>query len=266
MVLHWPSIPWSNISSKQLYFLSLHKLIGFPTWKLHTILNALTRSPFKPLCEVGLKWLRMKTIFLMAITLTRRISKLGALSHRPDLCIFHKDKVVPHTDPSFTPKVSSRFHRSQEICLPSFCPSPKTSSGEKWYILDMHRSLKAFPLRTETFRKMDFLFINISPPNRGKRMSTAAIGSVISCIREAYKSSKLEVPAKITAHSIRSAETNATLNNRASIEEICIAATWSSASTICHYRINSSDLADAAFSRRVLQQVIAEDDGAPPRS
>lgn len=241
---------------------------SFSTWKLNTVLNALTGGPFEPLPEVGLKWLRMKTIFLVAITLARRVSEIGALSCRPDLCVFHKDKVVLRMDPSFTPKIASKFHRAQEICLPLFCPFPKHPLERRWHTLDVRRALKIFLVRTESFRKTDFLFINISPPNRGKRMSMAAISSTIwNCMKEAYVAAKLEVPAGITAHSTRSAAANAAFNNRAFIEEICKAATWSSVSTfIHHYRINASDLADAAFGRRVLQQVIAEDDGDPPGS
>lgn len=172
-----------------------------PIWRLNIVLNALTRAPFKPVGEIGLKWLRMKTIFLVAVTSARRISELGALSRRNDLCIFHRDKVVLLTDPSFNPIVSSSFHRSQEIRLPSFCPYPKHSMEKKWHILDIRRSLKAFLLRTESLGKTDFMFINISPPNLGSKMLMAAIGSAIrTCIKEAYKSSNLDIPERITAH------------------------------------------------------------------
>lgn len=79
----------------------------FPTWRLHVVLSALTKPPFEPMSEVQLKWLRMKTVFLVAVTSAHRISELGALSVRKDLCIFHKDKVVLKTDPTFLPKVAS---------------------------------------------------------------------------------------------------------------------------------------------------------------
>lgn len=85
----------------------------FPTWKLNVVLNALTKSPFEPLAEVDLKWVRMKTVFLVAITSARRISELSALSCHSNLCVFHRDKVVLRTVPSFIPKVATRFHMSQ---------------------------------------------------------------------------------------------------------------------------------------------------------
>lgn len=240
----------------------------FPTWDLNVVLRALTKPPFEPIQEVGLKWLRWKTIFLVAITSARRISELGALSCHPDLCIFHKDKVVLRTDPSFVPKVSSRFHLSQELALPSFCPRPQHRLEREWHTLDVRRALKTFLNRTKDLRRSEHLFINVSPPNLGGRMSTQAIGTAIrSCISEAYKATRRVPPEGITAHSTRSAATSTALVNRASIEDICKAALWSSVSTfIRHYRLNTYSSADAAFGRRVLQQVIASHDVIPPGS
>lgn len=63
---------------------SIHR---FPTWHLNTVLSALTRAPFEPAHSVQLKYLRMKTIFLIAITSARNVLELGALSIKTPLCI-----------------------------------------------------------------------------------------------------------------------------------------------------------------------------------
>lgn len=105
--------------------LSPPQIHRFPTWKLNVVLHALTKSPFEPLHNTGLKWVRLKTIFFVVITSARRSSELGALSCHPNLCIFHKDKVVLWMNPSFIPKVYTKFHMGQEISLPSFCPLPR---------------------------------------------------------------------------------------------------------------------------------------------
>lgn len=97
----------------------------FPTWDLTKVLSALTRPPFEPLQEVSLKFLSFKVAFLIAITSARRISELAALSVCQDLCIIHSDRVFLRLDPTFIPKVNSTFHRSQELVLPNFCPSPR---------------------------------------------------------------------------------------------------------------------------------------------
>lgn len=45
----------------------------FPTWRLNTVLNALTKAPFELAQTFQLKFLRMKAIFLVAITSARRV-------------------------------------------------------------------------------------------------------------------------------------------------------------------------------------------------
>lgn len=169
-------------------------------------------------------------------------------------------------DPSFIPKASSHFHNDQELSLPSFCPHPRHRVEREWHSLDVRRALKFFLEHTGEFRRLDHLFINISPPNLGGWMSSQTIGTAISCcIKEAYRAARLVPPEGITAHSTRSAVTSAALANRASIENICKAVTWSTVSTfIRHYRLNIYSSADAAFGRRVLQQVMANHGVTPP--
>ncbi|XP_077180347.1 uncharacterized protein LOC143831152 [Paroedura picta] len=212
----------------------------FPTWSLSVVLSALLRQPFEPLQDISLRHLRLKVIFLVAVTFARRISELGALSIRKDLWVFYKDKVVLWTDPIFRPKVESRFHRLREINLPTFFPDPKHPKEVLWHRLDVRRALKAFLICTEPFRRSESMFISISPPNKGERMSTVAIGTCLrDCIAETYSSLGRPVPSGITAHSVRGAATNAAMINSASVEQICKAATWSSISTfIRHYKLS----------------------------
>lgn len=87
------------------------------------MLQTLTFPPFEPLGSVPLKFLTFKVTFLLAITSARRVSELMALAVRKDLCTFHADRMVLRLDPSFIPKVSSWFHRAQELVLPDFCPN-----------------------------------------------------------------------------------------------------------------------------------------------
>ena len=59
-----------------------------PPWDLDILLGALQRSPFEPLGDADLKWLSMKTAFLLAVTSARRVSELHALSVHGDCCWF----------------------------------------------------------------------------------------------------------------------------------------------------------------------------------
>lgn len=134
-------------------------------------------------------------------------------------------------------------------------------------MLDVSRVLKFFLSQRRDFRRSDRLFINVLPPNLGLRMSMMAIrGAIRTCICEAYKALNLVPPEGITAHSTCSTVASAALLNRALIEDICKAATWSSVSTfVHHYKLHTQDSADTAFGRRVLQQVTTYASKDPPR-
>lgn len=155
------------------------------TWKYNTMLSALTKPLFKPIREIPLKWLRMKALFLISITSARRILELGALSIKPDICIFHKDRLLLRTDPSFKPKVNSSFYRSQEICIPS---NPIHPRAKAWRTLDVRRAIKSNLYRSESIRKTDNAIHKHSPTNAGGKTSTSAIILTIkACITESSK-------------------------------------------------------------------------------
>ncbi|XP_034274849.1 uncharacterized protein LOC117666340 [Pantherophis guttatus] len=229
----------------------------YPTWDLPKVLQALTGPPFEPLRGISLKHLSFKVAFLVAVTSARRILEMAALSIRKELCIFHQDRVVLRLDPSFIPKVNSIFHRSQEVVLPDFCPAPRHHLEKRWHTLDVRRAVKIYIARTAAFRRSDALFMSFLPSSLGSKTSSSTLGRWIrACISTAYEASALPAPRNITAHSTRSAATSAAWSTRATIDEICRAATWASPSPfVRHYRLDKFASADAAFGRRVLQGV-----------
>ncbi|XP_034265069.1 collagen alpha-1(III) chain-like [Pantherophis guttatus] len=234
---------------------SIHR---YPSWDLPLVLDALTKAPFEPLRSVGLRFLSYKVAFLLAITSARRISELAALSIRADLCVFHPDRVVLRLDPTFLPKVNSPYHRAQELVLPNFCPRPSLPLERAWHSLDVRRALRIYIHRTSDFRRSESLLVSFQPSSMGQKVSSITVGRWIrATIATAYGSQALPVPPRITAHSTRSAATSAAWATQASLEEICRAAAWSSPTPfIRHYRLDQFASADAAFGRRVLQQVL----------
>lgn len=81
----------------------------FPNWDFHLVLNGFTDPPFEPIAKAPLKELSLKTLFLVAITLARRILEIGALSVNLKLCNFHEDRVVLRPDLAFIPKNQYTF-------------------------------------------------------------------------------------------------------------------------------------------------------------
>ena len=76
-----------------------------PVWSLDLVLSALKRPPYFPLKECELKYLTMRTAFLMAVTSARRASELQAICC--DTMVWRAHEVIAYTDPEFLPKVHS---------------------------------------------------------------------------------------------------------------------------------------------------------------
>uniref|UniRef100_A0A803J3K6 Reverse transcriptase domain-containing protein n=1 Tax=Xenopus tropicalis TaxID=8364 RepID=A0A803J3K6_XENTR len=228
-----------------------------PPWNLNIILRALQEPPFEPMASISLKLLTWKTAFLVAISSARRVSEMGALSHKPPFCIFHQDKVVLRTVPSFRPKVASEFHLNQEIVLPSLCPNPANGKERLLHNLDVVRALKFYIHRTRNIRKSEALVLLYGSRHHGNRATKISIARWIKdLITMVYRSRDLEIPFKVSAHSTRGLSTSWALHNQASMEQICKAATWASLHTFTKfYQFNVYASADAAFGRKVLQTV-----------
>ena len=54
-----------------------------PSWDLFLVLSALCLAPYEPIREISLKFLTLKTVFLVALASGRRCSKVHALSGLP---------------------------------------------------------------------------------------------------------------------------------------------------------------------------------------
>lgn len=114
-----------------------------------------------------------------------------------------KDKMVLKTDPVFWPKVSSAFHRSQEISLPSFCPNPRHSREKIWQYARYHEGFEDIHMenRAHQENRCPVNLFSVSLPNTGNKISKWAISrSLKACIIEAYKLHQLDVQPRITAH------------------------------------------------------------------
>ena len=53
-----------------------------PEWDLTVVLSALTKAPYEPLGATSFRNLTMKTLFLLSLATTKRVSELQALSKK----------------------------------------------------------------------------------------------------------------------------------------------------------------------------------------
>ncbi len=89
--------------------------IRVPSWDLSLVLKSLTLPPFEPLEQSDLKWLSLKTAFLLAITSAKRVSELHALSVNTTCMRWNADDsvVALWPNPAFLPKRLSALFRNQ---------------------------------------------------------------------------------------------------------------------------------------------------------
>ncbi|XP_041432732.1 uncharacterized protein LOC121398141 [Xenopus laevis] len=229
------------------------------SWDLNVVLEAMLDPPFEPMHAISDTWITYKVVFLVAISSTRRVSEISALSCVPPYLIFHKDKAVLRTIPEFLPKVVSAFHVNQEIVLPSLCPDPKNDKERRLHNLDVVRALRWYVERSKPFRKSQALFVIPSGPRRGQAASKSTISRWIrESIKQAYSAKGRFPPEGLRAHSTRAVGASWAWRNSASLEQICRAATWSSAHTFSKfYKVDTFSSAEAALGRKVLQSVIS---------
>ncbi|XP_029924002.1 uncharacterized protein LOC115371027 [Myripristis murdjan] len=226
-----------------------------PPWDLDVVLGALQSPPFEPLRGADLKWLSIKTAFLLAITSARRVSELHALSVHGDCCRFSSDgsSVVLRPNPAFLPKVLTEFHLSQSVELRSLSPPDDGEDAEQGQsTLCPVRALTEYIRRTQAIRRSNQLFVCHNPGRLGRPLSKSRLSHwVVDAIRQAYVLSNVPIPSGVRAHSTRGVAASWTLWRGASLASICSAATWSSPSTFTRfYRLNVA--ASPSLGERVL--------------
>uniref|UniRef100_A0A6I8R7N7 Tyr recombinase domain-containing protein n=1 Tax=Xenopus tropicalis TaxID=8364 RepID=A0A6I8R7N7_XENTR len=170
-----------------------------PPWDLPLVLQALSAAPFEPIDQIPLWWLSLKTVFLVAVTSARRVGELQALSVDQPYTIFHEEKVVLRTVPSFLPKVLSRFHVNEPIILPTLPVENGQSS------LDVRRCLQVYIDRTKSLRKSQRLFVVPAGSRKGEAAAKSTLSSwIVKTILQAYKEQGRSSPRAVRAHSTRS--------------------------------------------------------------
>lgn len=173
-------------------------------WDHNLVLQALQVFPFEPLHDISIQLLSWKVAFLIAITSIHRVSKLAALSCRSPFLVLHKDKVVLSPVLSCLPKVVSAFHISDDIVLPSFCPSPSHPLECSLHCLNVVRAVCIYLSITQLFRWSDSVFVIPEGQGKGLAASTATIARWIrAAVVETYRSKGRPPPFRLTAHSTR---------------------------------------------------------------
>ncbi len=210
-----------------------------PSWDLSVVLEGLVTAPFEPL-ESASDWiLTLKVVLLLALTSLKRVGDLQAFSVSETCMDFAPGlvKVTLRPRPGYIPKVLSTSFRSQVVTLHSFHPPPFASGeDERLHLLCPVRALKLYVDRSKVWRKSPQLLICFGAGRRGLATSKQRISHwVRDVISLAYEARNLPSPLSLRAHSTRGVASSQALFRGVPLEDICVAAGWSSPHTFVRF-------------------------------
>ncbi len=196
-------------------------------------------APFEPLESASEQILTLKFVLLLALTSLKRVGDLQAFSVSETCMDFAPGlvKVTLRPRPGNIPKVLSTSFRSQVVKLHSFHPPPFASSeDERLHMLCPVRALKLYVDRSKVWRKSPQLLICFGAGRRGLATSKQRISHwVRDAISLAYEVRKLPSPLSLRAHSTRGVASSQALFRGVPLEDICVAAGWSSPHTFVRF-------------------------------
>ncbi len=142
-------------------------------------------------------------------------------------------KVTLRPRPGYIPKVLSTSFRSQVVTLHSFHPPPFASSeDERLHMLCPVRALKLYVDRFKVCRKSSQLLVCFGTGRRGLATISHWVRDAISL---AYEARNLPSPLSLRAHSTRDIASSQALFRGVPLEDICVAAGWSSPHTFVKF-------------------------------
>ncbi len=146
-------------------------------------------------------------------------------------------KVTLRPRPSYVPKVFSTSFRSQVVTLRSFHPPPFASGeDERLHMLCPVRALNIYVDRSSLWRQSPQLLVSFGAGCRGLATSMHRISQWMrDAILLAYEVRGLSSPLCIRAHSTRSVASSQALFRGVPLEDICVAAGWSSPHTFIRF-------------------------------
>ncbi len=224
-----------------------------PPWDLEVVLRALSRPPFEPLSSVGLRELSLKTALLLALASAKRIGDLHAFSVDSDCIRFGPGDCSVTLRPrmGYVPKSLSTPFKIQTVSLSALSSeSAASSEADAQTSVCPVRALRIYIDRSASFRQSNQLFVCYGGCARGRAVSKQRLSHwIVDAITAAYTNQGLECPLHIRGHSTRAMASSWAWSRGMSIQDICVAAGWSSENTFARfYRLDVQSFASQVLS------------------
>ncbi len=209
-------------------------------WDLTIVLDALKKEPFEPLKDASLKYLTLKTVFLITLASGRRRSEVHAFAFRDVKWNKNNSEAILPVHVGFlakNQKAKDGFLANKPIIIKSLShglSNEQALSSDR--LLCPIRALKFYLQRTSKLRMgKECLFISYQR-NRESDIHTNTIsGWLKQVISFAYSSSNRPVPKGVKAHQLRSVSSSWAHVGGVSLPDLMEACFWKSKNSFISY-------------------------------
>ncbi len=152
-----------------------------PPWDLQAVLVALGEEYYEPLCQVDMEHLTYKTLFLVVLSSTRRISEIHALSVQPPFLTENPLSFNLVVNLAFLPKTNTQEALNSNIELRAFVPNPTSNYEHFLQRMCPVRALKIYLDRTREVRGQNrALFVHFDLAKAARPISKATLGRFLT--------------------------------------------------------------------------------------
>ena len=218
-----------------------------PDWDLALVLDVLRRAPFEPLGSCDLKYLTLKTVFLLAFATAARRSEIHALS---------KDFIRDERWTYVTLKTVAGFIAKNQtgadfrsFSIQSLSQFTNTAGLEEERLLCPVRALRVYSNRTLRSSDNVSLFVSFK-----KGHSTSIHPNTISswlkqCVKLCYELSGKPLPSKVVGHSVRSMATSWASLKNVGLSQILDSCFWKTPNTFISFYLKDLTAIEGSMNR-----------------
>ena len=222
-----------------------------PVWSLTSVLETLASAPFEPLHSCSLKFLTLKTVFLVSLASGRRRSAIQALSASRGHLNFlpHSVRLIP--EPAFLAKNQTVDFLPHPIFIPKISSFSSVREDKVWCPI---RALSWYVERTKAFRtpsKMALFLKHRAPHDR------ASASTISRWIVEAISANpqSLTGPGTPRAHDVRGVAASWALFQGVPLDEILRSAVWKNPNSFISCYLTDVLRDEGRFGRAALSDV-----------
>jgi hypothetical protein len=233
------------------------KHIKSPLWDLFLVLKYLRGPNFEPIETCPIKQLSMKTLFLVMLACSRRISGIHALSGIPQDVQFSKDDFTYTLKflPEFRAKNQKETIFSKPIVIKNLYRITDDEDRFNCPVRCLKRYLKVTQQNRRSKRRLFLPLRKGAEKDLTKNTLSIWIRNLIS---EAYLDAKLPIPKSASkTHEIRKISTSTGFALNLSLESLMEAAYWYSDNTFCNHYLRDVVISKEDNSFGINAMVVA---------